>query len=108
MAATRPRVHLECSQPCVGADAFRPPRQSETRRAGCVGRSLRVCVPASDCLIARRARNPRRNASGATCLILCDLSRSHRIPSAMKVNIAEKFSKVTELWKPYVVAELNG
>lgn len=26
----------------------------------------------------------------------------------MKVNLAEKFSKVTELWKPYVVAELNG
>lgn len=25
-----------------------------------------------------------------------------------KVNIAEKFSKITELWKPYVGAELNG
>jgi len=25
-----------------------------------------------------------------------------------KVNIAEKFSKITEYWKPYVAAELNG
>jgi mannose-6-phosphate isomerase-like protein (cupin superfamily) len=25
-----------------------------------------------------------------------------------KVNIAEKFSKITEYWKPYVGAELNG
>ena len=25
-----------------------------------------------------------------------------------KVNLAEKFSKITELWKPYVVADLNG
>ena len=26
----------------------------------------------------------------------------------MKVNLAEKFSKITEYWKPYVAAELNG
>jgi mannose-6-phosphate isomerase-like protein (cupin superfamily) len=25
-----------------------------------------------------------------------------------KVNIAEKFSKISEYWKPYVAAELNG
>ena len=25
-----------------------------------------------------------------------------------KVNIAEKFAKITEYWKPYVAAELNG
>ena len=25
-----------------------------------------------------------------------------------KVNIAEKFAKVTEYWKPYIAAELNG
>lgn len=25
-----------------------------------------------------------------------------------KVNIAEKFAKITEYWKPYVGAELNG
>jgi mannose-6-phosphate isomerase-like protein (cupin superfamily) len=25
-----------------------------------------------------------------------------------KVNIAEKFSKVSEYWKPYIAAELNG
>src|SRR5215469_5355357 len=48
------------------------------------------------------------NVRGNRPLILCDLSLSRVIPSAMKVNIAEKFSKVTELWKPYVVAELNG
>jgi mannose-6-phosphate isomerase-like protein (cupin superfamily) len=28
--------------------------------------------------------------------------------SMPKVNIAEKFSKITEYWKPYVAAELNG
>jgi mannose-6-phosphate isomerase-like protein (cupin superfamily) len=25
-----------------------------------------------------------------------------------KVNLAEKFAKITELWKPYIVGELNG
>ena len=25
-----------------------------------------------------------------------------------KVNIAEKFSRITEFWKPYIGAELNG
>jgi len=25
-----------------------------------------------------------------------------------KINIAEKFSKISEYWKPYVAAELNG
>jgi mannose-6-phosphate isomerase-like protein (cupin superfamily) len=25
-----------------------------------------------------------------------------------KVNLAEKFSKITEFWKPYIAAELNG
>jgi mannose-6-phosphate isomerase-like protein (cupin superfamily) len=25
-----------------------------------------------------------------------------------KVNIAEKFAKITEYWKPYIAAELNG
>jgi len=25
-----------------------------------------------------------------------------------KVNIAEKFSQITEYWKPYIGAELNG
>src|ERR1700721_452162 len=25
-----------------------------------------------------------------------------------KVNIADKFSKITEFWKPYIGAELNG
>jgi mannose-6-phosphate isomerase-like protein (cupin superfamily) len=28
--------------------------------------------------------------------------------SMHKVNIAEKFSKITEFWKPYIGAELNG
>jgi mannose-6-phosphate isomerase-like protein (cupin superfamily) len=25
-----------------------------------------------------------------------------------KINLAEKFSKITEYWKPYIAAELNG
>lgn len=25
-----------------------------------------------------------------------------------KINIAEKFGKITEFWKPYIAAELNG
>ena len=25
-----------------------------------------------------------------------------------KINIAEKFAKITEYWKPYIAAELNG
>jgi mannose-6-phosphate isomerase-like protein (cupin superfamily) len=25
-----------------------------------------------------------------------------------KVNLAEKFAKITEYWKPYIAAELNG
>lgn len=28
--------------------------------------------------------------------------------SPQKVNIAEKFSKITAFWKPYIGAELNG
>jgi len=28
--------------------------------------------------------------------------------SMSKVNIAQKFSKITEYWKPYIAAELNG
>ncbi len=34
--------------------------------------------------------------------------QSRIIRTLMKVNIAEKFSKITEMWKPYVAAELNG
>ena len=52
-------------------------------------------------------------------LFLCDLevwifiSRSDgrkrpREDSMSKVNIAEKFAKITEYWKPYIAAELNG
>jgi mannose-6-phosphate isomerase-like protein (cupin superfamily) len=28
--------------------------------------------------------------------------------SMSKINIGQKFSKITEYWKPYVAAELNG
>jgi mannose-6-phosphate isomerase-like protein (cupin superfamily) len=28
--------------------------------------------------------------------------------AVQKVNIAEKFAKISECWKPYVAAELNG
>lgn len=47
---------------------------------------------------------------------LCDLCGKsgifyramHPEDSMPKVNIAEKFSRITEYWKPYVAAELNG
>jgi mannose-6-phosphate isomerase-like protein (cupin superfamily) len=35
-------------------------------------------------------------------------SQSIRGPFMSKVNIAEKFAKITEYWKPYIGAELNG
>ena len=25
-----------------------------------------------------------------------------------KINLTEKFSKISEYWKPYIAAELNG
>jgi mannose-6-phosphate isomerase-like protein (cupin superfamily) len=31
-----------------------------------------------------------------------------REDSMSKINIAEKFSKISEYWKPYIAAELNG
>lgn len=30
------------------------------------------------------------------------------LSSMHKINIAEKFSKISEYWKPYIAAELNG
>src|SRR5215469_17142362 len=62
---------------------------------------------AANRLIARFARNPDECVRGYMSNSLRPFC-SHIIPSGMKVNIAEKFSKVTELWKPYVAAELNG
>ena len=54
-------------------------------------------------------------------LFLCDLEvwifisiscsdgrKRPREDSMSKVNIAEKFAKITEYWKPYIAAELNG
>jgi mannose-6-phosphate isomerase-like protein (cupin superfamily) len=32
----------------------------------------------------------------------------HRGRNMSKVNIADKFAKISEYWKPYVAAELNG
>lgn len=40
--------------------------------------------------------------------ILNDYPENPESPSMPKVNIAEKFSKINEYWKPYVGAELNG
>ena len=40
---------------------------------------------------------------------LCDFSVRTTIGSSMhKINIAEKFSNISEYWKPYIAAELNG
>ena len=54
-------------------------------------------------------------------MILCDFcagtkikqtshpcKESHVEGTMSKVNIAEKFSKISEYWKPYIAAELNG
>ena len=52
-------------------------------------------------------------------LFLCDLEvwifiscsdgrKRPREDCMSKVNIAEKFAKITEYWKPYIAAELNG
>jgi mannose-6-phosphate isomerase-like protein (cupin superfamily) len=46
-------------------------------------------------------------ASGATCFVR--LFAAGIIGSSMhKINIAEKFSNISEYWKPYIAAELNG
>src|SRR6266536_468036 len=41
---------------------------------------------------------------------LCDLSIDAFIYEIImdKINIAEKFSRIHEYWKPYIAAELNG
>ena len=40
---------------------------------------------------------------------LCDFSPTDMIRTLMpKVNLAEKFSHISEYWKPYIAAELNG
>jgi mannose-6-phosphate isomerase-like protein (cupin superfamily) len=38
---------------------------------------------------------------------MCILDDGRSFPMS-KVNIAEKFSQITEFWKPYIGAELNG
>ena len=48
--------------------------------------------------------------------LLCDLLRANRIllsklagdNNMEKVNLAQKFGKITEYWKPYIAGELNG
>jgi mannose-6-phosphate isomerase-like protein (cupin superfamily) len=34
------------------------------------------------------------------------MSREETMPD--KINLAEKFSRITEYWKPYIAGELNG
>src|ERR1039457_4585539 len=44
-------------------------------------------------------------------LILKNAPNTHLAPRMIamhKINIAEKFSKISEYWKPYIAAELNG
>ena len=33
---------------------------------------------------------------------------SHEDAMLDKINLAEKFSRITEYWKPYIAGELNG
>src|ERR1700730_7728748 len=60
--------------------------------------------------VAGKIRQGRRE-------LLCDQFVSHESGHARhkrwernmdKVNVAEKFGKISEYWKPYIVAELNG
>jgi mannose-6-phosphate isomerase-like protein (cupin superfamily) len=38
---------------------------------------------------------------------MCGLSGAPEVP-VDKVNLADKFAKITEYWKPYIAGELNG
>lgn len=56
--------------------------------------------------MARCARNPGRRRPGLHILRL--FSGTNHLKPMHKINIAEKFSKISEYWKPYIAAELNG
>jgi mannose-6-phosphate isomerase-like protein (cupin superfamily) len=56
---------------------------------------------------ANRGRMVPRLRSGVLKL-LATFSFANKRNAMDKVNLAEKFSKISEYWKPYVAAELNG
>ena len=72
------------------------------------GREGLFAVLAPGCALPRATPD---EASGATCGvdIFLRLFYLRTILSSMhKINLAEKFSKISEYWKPYIAAELNG
>jgi len=84
---------------------IRPPRSRSERE------QLSVHVKAhtlSASLIARYARNPGRMRPGLHINSLRLFLHAFNRTGMHKVNIADKFSKVSEYWKPYIAAELNG
>lgn len=75
----------------------------------------------SPCFDASRNRAAPKPTSAATVndspKFLCDPSLRKAIVYSIsscvrtavpKINIAEKFAKISEYWKPYIAAELNG
>ena len=59
-------------------------------------------------LTARFARNPGRGVQGYTFNFLRPFPVPNNPRAMPKINLAEKFSKISEYWKPYIAAELNG
>jgi mannose-6-phosphate isomerase-like protein (cupin superfamily) len=93
---------------CVGADAFvRLAEPGAKRRGGVSGLSFApASLVAPDFAIACSARTPGRMRPGLHFLRL--FFRGANLCAMAKVNIAQKFSKISEYWKPYIAAELNG
>jgi mannose-6-phosphate isomerase-like protein (cupin superfamily) len=62
--------------------------------------------------IARFARNPVRGVRGYTFRaggnFFATFPASNNPTTMPKINLAEKFSHISEYWKPYIAAELNG
>jgi mannose-6-phosphate isomerase-like protein (cupin superfamily) len=58
------------------------------------------------------ARNPGRGVRGymfrADRNFFATFPPENNPTNMPKINIAEKFSKISEYWKPYIAAELNG
>ena len=50
-------------------------------------------------------QRPVKSFFATICLAAQSLTCEH---SMNKINLAEKFAKISEYWKPYIAAELNG
>src|SRR5436309_5397468 len=61
-------------------------------------------------LYARTSCPDQRAAPASSAFGFCDLCTNCFIYRDImdKVNLAEKFSQITEFWKPYIAGELNG